>query len=43
MVIPVGEGQVQRMLRLTRHEDGGFAQEIFDNFSFVPMVEGKNS
>jgi protein-L-isoaspartate(D-aspartate) O-methyltransferase len=43
MVIPVGEGQVQRMLRLTRLEDGGFTQEIFDNFSFVPMVIGKNS
>src|SRR6201991_828609 len=43
MVIPVGEGQVQRMLRLTRKEDGGYRQEIFDNFSFVPMVEGKNS
>jgi protein-L-isoaspartate(D-aspartate) O-methyltransferase len=43
MVIPVGEGQVQRMLRLTRLEDGGHTQEIFDNFSFVPMVEGKNN
>lgn len=43
MVIPVGEGQVQRMLRLTRHEDGSYTQEIFDNFSFVPMVEGKNN
>jgi protein-L-isoaspartate(D-aspartate) O-methyltransferase len=43
MVIPVGEGQVQRMLRLIRHEDGGYTQEIFDNFSFVPMVEGKNN
>ena len=43
MVIPVGEGQVQRMLRLTRSEDGGYTQEIFDNFSFVPMIEGKNN
>jgi len=43
MVIPVGEGQVQRMLRLIRHEDGSYTQEIFDNFSFVPMVEGKNN
>jgi protein-L-isoaspartate(D-aspartate) O-methyltransferase len=43
MVIPVGEGPVQRMLRLTRREDGGYTQEIFDNFSFVPMVEGKNN
>ena len=43
MVIPVGEGQVQRMLRLTNTGEGPALQEIFDNFSFVPMVEGKNS
>jgi protein-L-isoaspartate(D-aspartate) O-methyltransferase len=42
MVIPVGEGSVQRMLRLTKEEGGTMAQEIFDNFSFVPMVEGRN-
>ncbi|GGA83680.1 protein-L-isoaspartate(D-aspartate) O-methyltransferase [Puia dinghuensis] len=43
MVIPVGEGQVQRMLRLTRQADGSATTELFDNFSFVPMVEGKNN
>lgn len=43
MVIPVGEGNVQRMLRLTKQADGSATQEVFDNFSFVPMVEGKNS
>ena len=43
MVIPVGEGQVQRMLRLTKQEDGSAREEVFDNFSFVPMIEGKNS
>jgi protein-L-isoaspartate(D-aspartate) O-methyltransferase len=43
MVIPVGEGQVQRMLRLTRQVDGTATQEIFDDFSFVPMIEGKNN
>jgi protein-L-isoaspartate(D-aspartate) O-methyltransferase len=42
MVIPVGEGKVQRMLRLTRMPDGGATEEIFENFSFVPMLEGKN-
>jgi hypothetical protein len=30
------------MLRLTKEEGGAMAQEIFDNFSFVPMVEGRN-
>ena len=42
MVIPVGEGNVQRMLRLTRLPEGGAEEEIFENFSFVPMLEGKN-
>jgi protein-L-isoaspartate(D-aspartate) O-methyltransferase len=43
MVIPVGEGNVQRMLRLIRQADGSVLEEIFDNFSFVPMVEGRNA
>ena len=43
MVIPVGEGSVQRMLRLTRQPDGSVTEESFDNFSFVPMMEGKNN
>lgn len=43
MVIPVGEGNIQRMLRLTRREDGGFNEETFDDFSFVPLLGGKNS
>ena len=42
MVIPVGEGGVQRMLRITRKQDGSTVEESFDTFSFVPMVEGRN-
>jgi len=42
MVIPVGEGNVQRMLRLTKQADGSFSEETFENFSFVPMLIGKN-
>ena len=42
MVIPLNEGEVQRMQRLTKLEDGGFTEESFDAFSFVPMLEGKN-
>jgi protein-L-isoaspartate(D-aspartate) O-methyltransferase len=42
MVIPVGEGKVQKMLRLTRSEDGSYKEEDFDNFSFVPMLAGRN-
>jgi protein-L-isoaspartate(D-aspartate) O-methyltransferase len=43
MIIPVGEGQVQRMLRLTKTAEGAISQEVFDDFSFVPMLEGKNN
>jgi protein-L-isoaspartate(D-aspartate) O-methyltransferase len=42
MVIPVGEKGLQRMLRLTRKPDGHVDYEEFDNFSFVPMLGGKN-
>ncbi len=42
MVIPVGEKGVQRMLRLTKNKEGVIEQEEFDNFSFVPMLGGKN-
>jgi protein-L-isoaspartate(D-aspartate) O-methyltransferase len=42
MVIPVGEGGVQRMLRITKNEDRSIREESFDTFSFVPMVEGRN-
>ncbi len=43
MVIPLGEGKIQRMLRLTKKADGSYSEEVFENFSFVPMLEGKNS
>ncbi len=43
MVIPMGEGSVQVMKRITKEEDGALTTEIFDNFSFVPMLGGKNS
>ncbi|RZM08909.1 MAG: protein-L-isoaspartate O-methyltransferase, partial [Pedobacter sp.] len=42
MVIPVDEGDAQRMLRLTKNADGSYSEESFHNFSFVPMLTGKN-
>ena len=42
MVIPVDEGDVQRMLRLTKQADGTMMEETFEHFSFVPMLAGKN-
>ncbi len=43
MVIPLGAGDVQRMMRITKLENGALKEEVFDNFSFVPMIEGKKS
>lgn len=42
MVIPVDEGEAQRMLRLTKQSDGSMQEESFEQFSFVPMLTGKN-
>ena len=41
MVIPLNEGEAQRMLRLTKQADGSIIKETFDRFSFVPMLTGK--
>jgi protein-L-isoaspartate(D-aspartate) O-methyltransferase len=41
MVIPVGIGNVQRMMRITKLPGDALKEEVFDSFSFVPMVEGK--
>ena len=43
MVIPVGAGEVQLMKRITKLENGALKEEVFDRFSFVPMIEGKNN
>lgn len=42
MIIPVDEGNVQRMIRLTKNADGSTSEEAFENFSFVPMLAGRN-
>lgn len=42
MVIPVDEGEQQRMLRITKNADGTITEEAFENFSFVPMLTGRN-
>lgn len=41
MVLPVGPGEVQKMMRITKLANGAMKEEVFDNFSFVPMVGGK--
>ncbi|HEU0064062.1 MAG TPA: protein-L-isoaspartate(D-aspartate) O-methyltransferase [Flavisolibacter sp.] len=41
MVLPIGSGDVQIMKKLTRQTDNTVKEEIFDKFSFVPMLGGK--
>lgn len=42
MVIPEGVGDTQVMKRLIKQADGTYHEEIYDQFSFVPMMQGKN-
>jgi protein-L-isoaspartate(D-aspartate) O-methyltransferase len=42
MVIPMGSGDIQVMKRITKLESGELQTEVFDQFSFVPMLVGKN-
>jgi protein-L-isoaspartate(D-aspartate) O-methyltransferase len=41
MVLPLGKEQPQKMVRLTKMQNEELQKEYFDNFSFVPMLEGK--
>ena len=41
MVLPIDEGEQQRMHRITKNVDGSFLKETFQNFSFVPMLKGR--
>lgn len=41
MVIPLGAGDMQQMMRITKLENDALKEELFDHFSFVPMLGGK--
>lgn len=41
-VIPVGDDNGQKMMRITKDEAGNVKEETLGDFSFVPMLEGKN-
>jgi len=43
MVIPVGDDTGQKMLRITKDPDGTTHIEERGDFSFVPMLSGKNN
>ena len=41
LVIPLGKGDVQTMLRVSKDENGMLSEESFGNFRFVPMLRDK--
>jgi protein-L-isoaspartate O-methyltransferase len=41
LVIPVGEGEVQRMYRIIKGSDGLLDQQDHGDFRFVPMLAAK--
>ena len=41
LVIPVGDGKEQKMLKIRKDEEGVLTQEEFGTFKFVPMLERK--
>jgi protein-L-isoaspartate(D-aspartate) O-methyltransferase len=42
MVLPLNEGDIQIMYRITKLDEFAINEERFDAFSFVPMLTGKN-
>ena len=42
MIIPLGEGKMQKMLRLKKISEDQFEMEEFGDFSFVPMLKDTN-
>ena len=43
MVLPLDEGDLQRMIKLTKMADGTVSKDQYSLFSFVPMLEGKKN
>ncbi len=40
MVIPFGDGDTQKMIRIKRLDNNEFEKETFSTFTFVPMLKG---
>jgi protein-L-isoaspartate(D-aspartate) O-methyltransferase len=41
MVVPIGGREGQRMFRIIKKGEDKYENEVYDNFSFVPMLGGK--
>lgn len=42
LVIPLGEGENQRMIRITKIAEDSYEKEDFGEFKFVPFLQGVN-
>ena len=42
MVIPLEDNGKQKMMRITKNSDESLNEETFSDFSFVPMLKGRN-
>lgn len=42
LVLPLGKEKPQRMARVTKQKDDSIHTEYFDDFLFVPMLEGRS-
>lgn len=40
MIIPLGEGEQQQMMRIVKNNDQTIKKEYFEFFTFVPMLKG---
>ncbi len=41
LVVPLGEGGVQSMMKITKHKNGEISSENFGSFRFVPLLKNK--
>ncbi len=42
MVVPVGDERGQKMMRILKDKEGNITEETLGDFSFVPMLTGRN-
>ena len=42
MVVPLAEDEHHKMYRITKQKNGSCTEEVFSDFSFVPMLPGTN-
>lgn len=43
LVVPLGDGDVQTMMRITKNDKGKLSKEHFGGFRFVPLLKNKSN